>query len=82
MFAKNLKATTAEAIGEKADDKVSPAPTTEAVQAFLAAAEEGQLSEVDLPGAAKVATRISAKAVFSEARRADGAWVHRGYVAQ
>jgi len=81
MYAKNLRASTTEAISEKAS-QASPAPTPEAVEAFLAAAEKGQLTEMDLPGAARIATRVSGNVVFSEARRADGAWVHRAYVAE
>jgi hypothetical protein len=80
MLAKNLKASAAEAIAEKVE-KPAPAPTVGAVQAFLASAEQGELSEADLPGPAKIATRIGEKTVFSEARRMDGTWVHRGYVA-
>jgi hypothetical protein len=81
MFAKNLRASATEAISERASETTA-SPSIESVQAFLAAAEQGELTNTDLPGGAKIATRVSANAVFSEARRADGAWVHRAYVAE
>ena len=81
MFAKNLRASTTEAIGEKAS-QASPAPTSKRVEAFLAAAKQGQLTEMDLPGAARIATRVSGNVIFSEGRAPDGARVHRAYVAE
>jgi len=81
MFAKNLRASATEAISESAAETTA-SPSIESVQAFLAAAEQGELTSTDLPGGAKIATRVSANGVFCEARRADGAWVHRAYVAE
>lgn len=49
--------------------------------AFLAEAETGKPSELALGKHAKIETRNSPKAVRMEARKADGAFVHRNYVA-
>jgi hypothetical protein len=81
MFAKNLRAGATEAISERASETTA-SPTIESVEAFLAAGEQGALTNAELPGGAKIATRVSGNVVFSEARRADGAWVHRAYVAE
>lgn len=80
MWAKNLKTCATEAIGAAAGEPL-PAPELEAVQAFLAAAENGELTETRLPGAATLATRTGRDVVFCEARGGDGQWVHRSYVA-
>jgi hypothetical protein len=81
MFAKNLRACATEAVSGKGDGTAA-APTIELVEKFLVGAEQGEATDTELPGGVKMSTRISPGVVFSEVRRTDGAWVHRGYVAE
>src|SRR5262249_34594320 len=81
MFAKNLRACATEAVSGKRDGTAA-APTIESVEKFLAGAEQGDATDTELPSGVKMSTRISPGVVFSEVRRTDGAWVHRGYVAE
>ncbi len=86
MWAKLLTASVIEAIGHKDEPNVAP-PSTEAVTAFLAAAEAGKSSEKALNSAVKLETRDSDKAYYFETARAAAspsasAWVHRNYLAK
>ena len=58
------------------------APTTGDVESFLRTAETGKSEEKPLGKLAKQELRDSDKALYVEARKADGAWVHRNYLAK
>jgi hypothetical protein len=81
MWGKLLRANATEAIGEKSDAVDTP-PSTDAVLAFLQAAEGGKKQEKILPLKVQLETRDGDKALYSEVRRADGSWVHRNYLAK
>jgi hypothetical protein len=81
MWHKLLSATATEAIGEKSSAVVPP-PAIEAVTAFIAAAEQGAASEKPLTERVRLETRDADKAVYFEAKRADGSWFHRNYLAK
>jgi hypothetical protein len=81
MWGKLLRANATEAIGEKGDASETP-PSTDAVLAFLQAAESGKKQEKTLPLKVQLETRDGDKALYSELRRADGSWVHRSYLAK
>lgn len=81
MWPKLLAASITEAIGA---DKVAaaPAPPTASVGDFLTAAESGSAQEETVSGLARQEVRDAKAAVFMEAKRGDGAWVHRNYLAK
>ena len=86
MWPKLARAAATEALSGRKQAEVAksgPAtpPAIEAVTAFLAEAETGKASELSLGQHTKIETRNSPKAVRMEARKADGALVHRNYVA-
>ena len=81
MWGKLLRANATEAIAEKKDAGDTP-PSTDAVLAFLRAAEGGKKQEKVLPLKVQLETRDGDKALYSEVRRADGSWVHRNYLAK
>jgi hypothetical protein len=81
MWAKLLNANATEAIGEKSEE-IAELPSIDAVTAFLAASEQGEKSEKELPKDVRLETRDSESAVYSETRRRDGAWVHKSYLAK
>ena len=81
MWPKLLQASVTEAIGQKNADK-DTAPTGEAASAFLAEAATGKASEKPLPAQVRLEVRDADKAFYFETRRADGAWVHRSYLAK
>jgi hypothetical protein len=83
MWAKLLTAAVTEAVGEKAgaSDKTAP-PTVEAVSAFLADAEKGKPDAQKIGALAQEQIRDAEKALYVEAARADGQWVHRNYLAK
>ena len=81
LWAKLLTANATEAIASNGA-AIAAAPTSADVAAFLKAAEGGTASKQSLTRAVELETRRGAQGVFLETRRADGAWVHRSYVAQ
>jgi hypothetical protein len=80
MWAKLLNASVTEAIGHK-DGAREPAPSIEAVTAFLSDAERGTASEKPLNAGLKLDTREGDKAYYFETTRATG-WIHRNYLAK
>ncbi len=85
MWPKMLAAGATEAIGEASKRSAaspSPAPTVGDVDAFLAGALTGKADEKPLGTLARQELRDTDKALYVEARKADGTWVHRNYVAK
>ena len=80
MWPTLLTANATEAIASRGG-AATTAPSSADVAAFLKAAESGTASRQPLTHAAELETRRSKQAVYLETRRADGSWVHRGYVA-
>jgi len=83
MWPKLLAASITEAIGADKDaTAAAPAPAPASVGDFLAAAESGSAQEEAVNGLARQEVRDAKAAVFMEAKRSDGAWVHRNYLAK
>jgi hypothetical protein len=83
MWAKLLTASVTEAIGEKAAAASDAAPPTQdAVRAFFAGAEKGKADAQRIGDLAKQEVRDAGSALYVEAARADGRWVHRNYLAK
>jgi hypothetical protein len=80
MWGKLLDASAIEAISHK-DAGSADAPSIAAVEAFLAAAENGKASEKPLNAGVRLTTRDAPAAYVFETARADG-WVHRNYLAK
>jgi hypothetical protein len=81
MWGKQLAAAVTEAIGAK-DEKPATPPNVDDVRTFLTAAEAGQAHEEPVGGISRQEVRDAAKALYVEARRKEGGWVHRSYVAK
>ena len=81
MWPKLLAASVTEAIGA---DKTAPvaAPAPASVGAFLSSAESGSAQEETVSGLARQEVRDAKAPLFVEAKRGDGAWVHRNYLAK
>ena len=87
MWPKLLAASVTEAIGEQKKQGASPGgvvaqPSIEDVAKFLAAAEAGTAQRQDIGGLMRRETRDAQIGLYTEAARADGAWVHRNYLAK
>ena len=82
MWPKLLKASAAEAIGERDGTSAVAAPSASRVAAFLRIAEAGRASRDKLARHAELETREGAEAFFFESRSADGGWFHRNYLAK
>ena len=87
MWPKLLAASATEAIGEASRTKAgvaapTAAPVTTDVEAFLAQAAAGKAEEKALGTLVRQELRDSDKMLYVEARKADGAWVHRNYLAK
>ena len=82
MWPKLLKASITEAIGQKTSGAAEPVPTNDAALAFLDQAAKGASSETPLPASVRLETRQAENAFYFETRRADGAFVHRSYLAK
>jgi hypothetical protein len=83
MWAKLLTAAVTEAVGEKAAASENAAPPpAEAIRAFLADAEKGTPDAQKIGALAREEVRDADKALYVEAARADGQWVHRNYLAK
>jgi len=82
MWPKLLAASVTEAIGADKDAAAAAAPAPASVGAFLTSAESGSAQEETVNGVAREEVRDAKGAVFMEAKRSDGAWVHRNYLAK
>jgi hypothetical protein len=88
MWDKLLNASVTEAIGDTRratsptnSDPAQP-PTIAAVTAFLSSAETGKSDERKIATLMVQETRDTSSSLYVEARRADGRWVHRNYLAK
>jgi hypothetical protein len=82
MWPKLLVAAVTEAIGSEPDKAPAPAPSAAGVTEFLATAEKGSAQEQVVNPLSRQEVRDADAALFVEARRGDGAWVHRNYLAK
>jgi hypothetical protein len=86
MWNKQLAAAVTEAIGEKpgaAPAAAAPSPpSAPAVTEFLADAEKGKSYARAAAAGARQEVRDADKSLYNEARSADGAWIHRSYLAK
>jgi hypothetical protein len=81
MWEKQLAAAVTESIGDK-EAAAPPAPAPLAVGEFLAKAEKGKAYERALAAGMHQETRDADTSLYSEARGADGNWIHRSYLAK
>jgi hypothetical protein len=81
MWTKQLTAAATEAIGEKTG-AAAPAPPASAAGEFLRTAEQGAAQERDTVLQMRQETREGDATLYSEARRATGAWLHKNYLAK
>ena len=81
MWRKLLAASVTEAIGHR-DAAGADAPSVDQLAAFIKAVESAPESERVLNSNVKLATRDGEGSLYAETRRADGAWVHRSYLAK
>jgi TPR repeat protein len=82
MWAKQLAAAATEAIGERSRATAVAAPSADAVQAFLIAAEKGSAQGRDTVANMFQETRDSAGALYNETRGPSGRWLHKNYLAK
>ena len=81
MWPKLLAAGVTEAIGDKDAPRADP-PLADQVAAFMKAVEGAPESERVLNNSMRLATRDGDGSLYAETRQADGAWVHRNYLAK
>jgi hypothetical protein len=81
MWEKQLAAGVTEAIGE-VDGKTAVAPAKDAAAAFLKAAASPKAREEVVNDLSRRAVREADEAVYVEAKRGNGSWVHRNYLAK
>lgn len=81
MWPKLLDASATEAIGEK-DGARQPAPGTDDVLAFLAAADKAKATVSDVTAELSRAEHEADTALYLETRRKSGGFVHRAYLAK
>ena len=81
MWPKLLQASVTEAIGQQ-NAGGEATPSAEAALAFLDEARKGKASENGLPAQVKLEMRDAEKSLYFETKRANGAWVHRSYLAK
>ena len=81
MWPKLLAAGVTEAIGDKDASRADP-PLADQVAAFMKAVEGAPESERVLNNSMRLATRDGDGSLYAETRQADGAWVHRNYLAK
>jgi hypothetical protein len=81
MWAKLLNAGATEAIGHRNDTPAAAPPTVEAVNGFLAGAEQGTKNETQLTAGLRQETREGEKAYLFETASTKG-FVHRNYLAK
>lgn len=81
MWPKMVEAAATEAIAEK-DGKPAPAPSTDEVARFLAAADTGKAEDAGTIAGLQNTRRNAEQAMTLETRTAAGGLVHRAYVAK
>lgn len=81
MWAKQLNASVTEAIGERGESSPS-APKTDEVLAFLDQAEKGKSSVQQVNERLSIETRDAPQAVYVEAVRPSGGFVHKNYLSK
>jgi hypothetical protein len=81
MWGKQLAAGVTEAIGE-ANGTRGPVPALQAAAEFLKTAEGSAAREETVNGFSRQAVHDADKALYVEAQRGDGSWVHRNYLAK
>ena len=81
MWRKQLLANVTEAISKKDAAGAAP-PSVKEVEAFLATAQTGALTEHAINAAVRLATLDGNASLYAETRRPDGTWVHRNYLAK
>jgi hypothetical protein len=81
MWPKQLAAGVTEAIGA-VQKKPAATPSTDAVDQFLTTAEKGKAQEQVVNKLSRQEVRDADATLYVEARRGDGAWVHRNYLAK
>lgn len=82
MWPKQLAAGVTEAIGS-GEDTSADVPSTESISEFLARAEQGKSQEQHVVNElSHQEVRDTKAALFVEARRSDGSWIHRAYLAK
>lgn len=79
MWGKLLNASVTEAIGDRGAI-VAEAPKANEVLAFLSEAEKGKSAAQDIGGRAKIETRDAPSAIYMEAARPSGGFVHKNYL--
>lgn len=79
MWGKLLNASVTEAIGDRGAI-VAEAPKAEEVLAFLTEAEKGKSAAQDIGGRARIETRDAPAALYMEAARPSGGFVHKNYL--
>jgi hypothetical protein len=82
MWAKLLVASVTEAVGERQEAPAGPAPSIETVRDFLSGAEGGKTEAQEIGSLARQETRDAKAALFVEAAKPGGEWVHRNYLAK
>ena len=84
VWARQLAAIVTEAIGEKArgSGAETPAPPVGTAKTFLAEAERGKAEARATTADMEQETRDGETALYSEARRPGGRWVHKNYLAK
>lgn len=80
MWPKLVRAAALEAFANR-QGAPQPTPGVEDVEKFLADAQNGEVSERTLADIARHETRQSADVLKVEARTANGAWIHRNFLA-
>jgi len=81
MWPKQLAAGVTEAIGEAGASRTD-APAPEAAAQFLQGAEKGSSREEVVNNLSRQEIHDADEALYIEARRGDGVWVHRNYLAK
>jgi hypothetical protein len=81
VWPRQLAAVVTEAIAA-ASGTAPAAPALSQVEEFLAAAERGKAEARETAARMRQETRVSDTALYTEARSAAGAWVHRSYLAR
>jgi hypothetical protein len=81
MWGKQLAAGVTEAIGE-ANGTRGQVPAQQAAAEFLKTAEGSAAREETVNGFSRQAVHDADKALYVEAQRGDGSWVHRSYLAK
>ncbi len=82
MWAKLLAASISEAVGERSEAKEQELPSLDAVRSFLASAEKGKPQTQSIGTLAREETRDAGEALYIQASRTSGEWVHRNYLAK